>query len=252
MPRLANVMRLWKSPSPAKNIVVRRNKSPNRSPNRAVVTRNQSPNRKRKYGYNKQTAVKVLLWLIQAIALYYLYKYDQNLDKKEAARMGLHVISGFEKATKIFGKYDKEIVYLTSAIIKWVVYKLQQKGKFEIKFKEFIYEDIPTLIAGYSTARIGLSGIPLMKTQLEMYKSSKYGLGLVFGRGAAQEVQKILEYIIGYYMIVLGTLFSKNTLDFAFAELEYRGLVNSNGRLRLRLRGRNNRRSSTPLRLGQT
>ncbi len=256
--RLTNVLRRWKSPSPAKNIVVRktspnrksvvsrrrRTSSPNKSPspNKNVVVRKTSPNKRKLF--TKETVVRLLIFMGQVYALWELYKYNKTVSKEEATKMGLQVLNAFEKITKLFGKYSEELIYVTSAILPWVIEKLQTKGKFELHFEEFITRDIYKLAISYAGARAGLYGIPLLKTQLESYKRGSF-LGMIFGSNSAALALNTLQYIIAYCIAVLKTLISANVLQGAVDSLKYMGVVTRNGRLRIMNRSRSTRNGNS-------
>ena len=231
---LKNILKRWRPSSPARNIVVRRNSG---SPNSRAIVRG-SPN-SRRYSLNTRQAIRLVLLISQAILLYKLLEYNAEFNKTKATNLGLQIINGFDRFTKVFGKYSTRISHVFSAILQWVIYRMQ-RGTFEIKFKDALTTDLPVLVLGYKGAEYGLSGIPALKSQLNAYKKSTF-IGRLYGRKSAQEIQRLIEYIITYYISVLIALGSQNVIQLAITEIERRGLLNANGRLRLR--GRSNSRS---------
>lgn len=260
MPALKNILRRWR-PSPVRNIVVRR-RSSSGSPTRrmsnsglAVRRRSNSGSPTRRSGprrkLSKIMVQRIILLLIQAILLYQLLKFNRHLNNEKAAKLGLLVINGFEKVAKLFGKYDKTIVYIMSAIVKWVVYRLQ-KGTFKLKIRDVLEKDIWVLAGGYGSAAFGLSGIPVMKSQLKYYKASgtisgkgfigksknivSSMAGMMYGRSAAEDIRKILVHIVTYYISVLIALSSQNVIQSVISVLEHRGVINSEGGISNRMR----------------
>lgn len=244
---LKNVLRRWR-PSPSRNIVVRRNGTQSRN---NLTRRNGSPARnivvRRKL--SKKLTIRIILLLIQVILFYQLLKYNRHLNKDKSAKLGLQVVNEFEKFTKLFGKYDKQIVYTMSAMFKWVLYRVQ-KDKFIPNFKEILRHDIWVFAGAYTSTAFGLSGIPVLKSQLASYSSNvptniKQGIfqkaksivistyGMAVGRGAANDIQKIMEYIITYYLSVIVTFASHNIVEGAIDVLEHGGVIKRNGSLRI-------------------
>lgn len=208
---LKNVLKRWRS-SPARNVVVRGTPPANNPP---ILSKAQIR--------------RIILLIINLIALYSLVKYSKNLSQQNALYIRGKFLKFAETFTSVLGTtfkpWEKDIQATAAAIIHVIISKVQ-RGTLRINASNLLMG-----ATAYAAARRNITSISNLKTRLEAYNQSIWSKFRF--NTSSENVRTIIIQMIAYLISLMRLFASQTTTEIVISELKRQKRIGNVGAARI-------------------